>query len=165
MFLGKADEIKKLNLVNRCKEKTWLCMKSVREINEFIAKPFTHICNLSIRNSQFHVIIPDSSILDPVLKKLHLISELDVRKVWLNWETRCLKTGINWEFNSFRLEITCGVPQGSVLVLELFILYSNDILRVLKVLKSISFADDVQIMFGHNDSGVHDTYFRKKSRK
>lgn len=66
------------------------------EINEFIAKPFTHIRNLSIRNSQFCVIILEicqfakiletllMPILDPVLEKLHLISELDVRKVWLN---------------------------------------------------------------------------------
>lgn len=66
------------------------------EINEFIAKPVTHICNLSIRNSQFRVIILEiclyakiletllMPILDPVLEKLHLICELYVRKVWLN---------------------------------------------------------------------------------
>ena len=43
------------------------------------------------------------------------------------------------------LDIACGVPQGSVLGLKLFILYINDICKVSTVLKLVLFADDTNI--------------------
>ncbi len=42
-------------------------------------------------------------------------------------------------------DITCGVPQGSVLGPKLFILYINDICRVSQSLKFVLFADDTNI--------------------
>uniref|UniRef100_A0A672HHM4 Reverse transcriptase domain-containing protein n=1 Tax=Salarias fasciatus TaxID=181472 RepID=A0A672HHM4_SALFA len=43
------------------------------------------------------------------------------------------------------LNITCGVPQGSVLGPKLFILYINDMSKVSLVLKLVLFADDTNI--------------------
>ena len=47
--------------------------------------------------------------------------------------------------NSTCLDITCGVPQGSVLGPLLFILYINDICKVSTIFKCIIFADDTNI--------------------
>ena len=49
------------------------------------------------------------------------------------------------DFNSDKLNIICGVPQGSILGPKLFILFINDICNVSKNLKFIIFADDTNI--------------------
>ena len=57
------------------------------------------------------------------------------------------------ECSSDLIQISCGVPQGSVLGPKLFILYINDICNVSKLLKLILFADDTNILY--SDSNVH----------
>ena len=45
------------------------------------------------------------------------------------------------------LDITCGVPQGSILGSKLFILYINDMVKVSKLFKFIIFANDTNLFF------------------
>ena len=50
------------------------------------------------------------------------------------------------------LNISCGVPQGSILGPKFFILYLNDITKVSKLLKFIIFADDTNVFYSHKDT-------------
>ena len=43
------------------------------------------------------------------------------------------------------LNVCCGVPQGSILGLNLFIIVMNDICNILKVFKFILFADETNL--------------------
>ena len=47
--------------------------------------------------------------------------------------------------DSDKLNITCGVPHGSILGPILFLLYINDLYNTSKILKFVLFADDTNI--------------------
>ena len=49
------------------------------------------------------------------------------------------------------LDISCGVPQGSILCPKLFILYINDMVNVSKLSKFIIFADDSNLFCSNRD--------------
>ena len=52
-------------------------------------------------------------------------------------------------------EISCGVPQGSILGPLLFILYINDIEYVSNIIKPILFADDTSLFHSHTCFNTH----------
>ena len=59
--------------------------------------------------------------------------------------------------NGIRLEsflTSCGVPWGSVLELTLFLLFINDLPKVLPLCKIVMFADDVVIFVSHADLSI-----------
>ena len=53
--------------------------------------------------------------------------------------------------DSEMLNVSCGVPLGSILGPTLFIMYINDICNVSKVFKFILFADDTNLLCCHSD--------------
>lgn len=81
-----------------------------------------------------------------MIKKLERYS---IGAVVLHWMKSSFSNRQQFEsigdFYSSCLDILCGVPHGSVLRSELFILYINDFCKVSKVLKFILLADDMNI--------------------
>ena len=78
-----------------------------------------------------------------------------VRGVSLKWFQSYLSTRSQYVFcngiKSDILNITCGVPQGSVLGPLLFLLYINDLPNILSKLKFFLFADDTNIYYESDD--------------
>ena len=85
----------------------------------------------------------------------HKLEFCGVRGIALEWfrdylNSRKQCVSFNNVFSGFK-EITCGVPQGSILGPLLFILYVNDITNCSKLLKFILFADDTNLFYSHKN--------------
>ena len=65
----------------------------------------------------------------------------------------CRKQFVQYNgYNSSSLDITCGVPQGSILGPLLFLVYIKNPCNVSKVLELMLFADDTNIFYSHTDA-------------
>ena len=84
---------------------------------------------------------------------IHKLSKLGVRGIILSWFENYLSNRKQYvsfnSHNSSRSNISCGVPQGSILGPLLFLIYMNDITNSSQLLNFILFADDTNIFYSH----------------
>ena len=89
-----------------------------------------------------------------LLSKLSAIGFSDSAVNWFRsyLESRVQCTEVDGQRSSF-LEISCGVPQGSILGPQLFLIYVNDMYSCLTCRLSL-YADDSALFFAHKDPAV-----------
>ena len=132
---------------------------TVNAITELVC----HITNaIENKQSTLSVFLDLSKAFDTIDHNilLHKLEFYGVRGLALNWFQSYLTDRKQYvlynNVQSQTLDITCGVPQGSVLGPLLFLIYVNDIANCLTHSKLISFADDTTVFL--SSKCINDLY-------
>jgi len=87
-----------------------------------------------------------------LLAKLKRYGIRGIANDWIGSYLTNRKQYVSYDNHSSQvLEVTCGVPQASILGPLLFILYINDIANALPTANILSFADDTTLYLSHTD--------------
>src|SRR6218665_2098176 len=90
-----------------------------------------------------------------LINKLEYYGTRGVAKQWFVYYLRNRSQFVSLKgITSPSLEITSGIPQGSILGPILFLIYLSDLSRVSNKLKLIMFADDTNAFLSHNSLDV-----------
>ena len=79
------------------------------------------------------------------------VSSVEWFRSYLSQRSQCVTIG---DFQSDFVAISCGVPQGSILGPQLFLLYINDMIVSTTNCKLSLYADDSALIFSHTDPTV-----------
>ncbi|XP_052237992.1 histone-lysine N-methyltransferase EHMT2-like [Dreissena polymorpha] len=100
-------------------------------------------------------VVPDdmkAARVTPIYKKSSPLEVGNYRPSYLTDRTQLVHTN---KVSSNSLEVTCGVPQGSILGPLLFLCYVKDMPTCIDTdCKLILYADDSVILFAHKDSAT-----------
>ena len=122
-------------------------MEFTSDILKSIEKKY-HTISVFLDLSKAFDTIHHSTLLD----KLHFYGIRGMALEWFRSYLNNRKQFVTYKnFTSKSLDITCGVPQGSVLGPLLFIIYTNDLPNILKHSHAILFADDTTIYHSGTD--------------
>lgn len=127
---------------------------TIDAITEFVNDATTSLEN---KESVISVFLDLSKAFDTIDHKI-LLKKLEfygIRGQALNWFRSYLTKRMQYvsyqNCISIKQELTCGVPQGSVLGPLLFIIYTNDLPSCLEKAKTILFADDTTIYISNKN--------------